>query len=357
MAFPSLEHLAESIWDLGRLDGSYITSLRLLASGEMVGSLSDNEAYWKIDDQTLIFFDSNRQPSTHFTSCTHDGEQWSFVGKFKDDVTYHTLIQRTHTPTMSSKQIDDFESLYDYSTGGWMFPSAEVFNFGLINNYKQTFSKQYGLYYGPVELEVAHFYYWIVQFVKPKVVLETGTNLGYSTSMIASAMWNYCRDGSITTIDLQNLFHLWENQPFASLIRYVQGNSLQVDIEETITFDLLVLDSDHSYDTLMGEVLRFEPKLKVGGFMLLHDSMYFDGVGLVVEQLHENPRFDVITLPTPRNHGDLTSSRCPGMSLVRKLSDDPAAALKLRPENLGVNVLSEGGNMQISYLDSKRLKR
>jgi len=90
-----------------------------------------------------------------------------------------------------------------------------------------------------------------------------------------------------------------------------------------VKFDLLVIDSLHDYETCVWEVINYEPQLKNGGYLILHDSVYFAGVQAVVQRLHENPRFEVVTLPTPRRHGS-TRSNFPGLTLVRKLSSDGA---------------------------------
>jgi hypothetical protein len=93
-----------------------------------------------------------------------------------------------------------------------------------------------------------------------------------------------------------------------------------LDLLKDKKFDLLVLDSDHSYDTVMWELMNFEKLLNVNGHILMHDSIMFDGVGAAVKQLYDNPRFEVITLNTPRK-SHLAGSRCPGLTIVKKLSD------------------------------------
>ncbi len=84
-------------------------------------------------------------------------------------------------------------------------------------------------------------------------------------------------------------------------------------------FDMLVLDSDHHYDTIMVELVLYEPLLTAGGTILLHDSLYYDGVGAAVAQLLANPRFQGVTLDSPRRHeAARREQRCPGVTIVRK---------------------------------------
>ena len=69
----------------------------------------------------------------------------------------------------------------------------------------------------------------------------------------------------------------------------------------------------------MRELMLYEPLLEVGGAILLHDSLFFDGVGAAVRQLLANPRFQGVTLDTPRRA--LPNQRCPGVTIVRKVRD------------------------------------
>ncbi len=57
--------------------------------------------------------------------------------------------------------------------------------------------------------------------------------------------------------------------------------------------------------------------MRDGGLMLFHDSLFFDGVGLAVEQVYANPRFETMTLDTPRHH-EYNTLRSPGVTLARK---------------------------------------
>jgi len=66
--------------------------------------------------------------------------------------------------------------------------------------------------------------------------------------------------------------------------------------------------------------MRYERLLKTGGMIVLHDTIFYDCLAPVVMQLSECPRFEVITLPSPRKHGHGT--RCPGVIIATKINDD-----------------------------------
>lgn len=197
-----------------------------------------------------------------------------------------------------------YEQLYDQITGGWINPSV------------QTQQRDYG----SVELEVGRFWYAFVRLTNPKMILETGTYLGYSTSCLASAISHNREGGHLYTIDPYHTQHLWEQTELTSLITWIPKHSQDAfaDVRE-YQFDLLVLDSDHNYKTVMWELINFEKLLNIGGYILMHDSLFYDGVGAAVKQLSVNSRFEVLTTTSPRTHGN-PAIRCPGITIIRKVS-------------------------------------
>lgn len=202
----------------------------------------------------------------------------------------------------------NYETLYRWDTGGWYNPNADQ-----------------ELDYASVELEVGRFFYAFALLTQPKTILETGVYIGYSTCNLASALKHLDNSGRVYCIDPMQTRHLWENTDLENLITWIPRMSQEsLDVLKDKKFDLLVLDSDHRYDTAMWELINFEPMLNTGGHILMHDSIYFDGVGAAVKQLYNNPRFEVITLDTPRK-SHLAGSRCPGITIVRKLSDGEPA--------------------------------
>jgi len=204
----------------------------------------------------------------------------------------------------------DYQKLYDWNTGGWFSKDAENnIDFDTID-------------FASVELEVGRFYYSFVLLTQPATILETGVYKGYSTCLIASALKFLQNNGHVYCIDPLIIDHLWENTEIENLITWIPKISQDsLDSIKSKKFDLLVLDSDHSYDTISWELINFEKLLNPGGHILMHDSLYFDGVGAAVNQLYDNNRFEVITLNTPRK-SDIPGSRCPGITIVRKISDD-----------------------------------
>jgi len=208
------------------------------------------------------------------------------------------------------KALQQFEATYDHNTGGWSDSGSPT-----------------GISYGSIELEVGRALYGIVRLLQPSSILETGSHLGYSTCCLAQAMLDNASlrgqvppaKGSITTLDPWVVPHLWDNTQLADLIEWLpRMSSDELPQVSSRMFDLLVLDSDHSYETIIGELISFEPLLSEGGVILMHDGLYFDGVGAALKQLYTNPRFETVTLTSPRRH-EHKGVRPPGFSIVRKI--------------------------------------
>lgn len=233
--------------------------------------------------------------------------------------------QSSETVKLSTQAVDkaflpyppelvEFERLYDPETGGWHVPPGII----TINQFNKELYPT--VFYDSVEREVGHFYHAIVKMLKPTLILETGVSRGYSTTCVASALFEVGNSGHIYAIDPADYPHIWPDnlKEYITWIPKCSQDSLpDVNMNK---YDLLIIDSLHDYDTCAWEVINFEPLLKVGGIILMHDSLCFDGVGAVVCQLISNPRFEVMTLNTPRTHGN-PQSRCPGLTMVRKLKD------------------------------------
>jgi len=198
----------------------------------------------------------------------------------------------------------NYDQNYNSKTGGWKIPNTTEID------------------YGSIELEVGKLWHDLIKLLRPVNILETGVHKGYSTCNMASALYELKIGGHIWCIDPNTIPHLWDNTELKPMITWIPkfSNDSFEDVKD-IHFDLLVLDSNHDYKTAMWELIHFEPLLKENGHIFMHDTLYFDGVGAAVKQLYKNPRFELVTVDSPRTHGH--SGRCPGITIIRKIRTGP----------------------------------
>jgi cephalosporin hydroxylase len=187
----------------------------------------------------------------------------------------------------------------------------------------------------PTEAETLGVWRDFVRCIKPKVIVETGVYQGLSTCFLASALVsNGNEDARIYSIDPWDTPHLWENSPLEKYIQFLAMTSQDAaPVISKLSIDLLVIDSIHTYGQSSWELKNFEPHVREGGFIIMHDSLFFDGVGRSAQHLYDNPRFEVITFDTPRTGLVETVKSGPvsmGCTIARKIrhgspiTQDPA---------------------------------
>jgi hypothetical protein len=94
----------------------------------------------------------------------------------------------------------EFESLYDPRTGAWhlpgLFVDGERYEPGVSARWRELKP-----HFGPVERAVGQLFGSLVMLYEPSVVLEAGTNLGYSGARIAHALHQLGGPRMLYTID------------------------------------------------------------------------------------------------------------------------------------------------------------
>ena len=212
--------------------------------------------------------------------------------------------------------LQSFETLYEPESGRWYMPPwlEQPFDPDRAEDWRCIYKNGWP---APVEREVGWLYAALVIMLRPRAIIETGTNAGYSTLSMAAALAVLGGERSIYTIDISAAEHLFKGTDAAHLVTFLLGSSLEISLDQLPPeVDTLVLDSDHRYGTIAAEINRFSPLLRVGGILITHDTMYYDGIALAIRQLMQSPCFEVLTLPTPRQH---KPQRCTGMTIARKI--------------------------------------
>lgn len=228
--------------------------------------------------------------------------------------------------------------LYEPETGGYHLPRRDLQEpIGLadVDRLRATHSD---LQFDSIETPVADLLCSLVINTRSRLILETGTSRGFSTAHLAAAA--RCVHGHrarVITLDPNEVPHrFYRETPLAASIDEQRLDSLRADpmvLSGGEPFDFLFLDSMHSFDHLGQEVARYLPHLRIGGLMALHDTFYYDGLGLLTLQLMQLPGLEALSFPTHRQHS--AGRRSPGVTLFRKVAPIAVGSIRL-PQTLAL---------------------
>ena len=151
------------------------------------------------------------------------------------------------------------------------------------------------------ELEVLDFLKALVVTIKPRLIVETGTFLGYGTIKMAEGLKEN-GFGKIITIEYDPaIFAKAKERIDASgLAKWIDnrsGSSLDARIDGTIDF----LYSDSEMKIREQEIRKFLPQLDPRGLIAVHDaSSHFAIVREAAKRLEQEGLISVVLLSTPR---------------------------------------------------------
>ena len=157
-------------------------------------------------------------------------------------------------------------------------------------------------------------------------IIESGVNINSYLEIGAAAggtiylINHFLHPKGIVIVDDGQHPRAWMRKTILSGINYenIQGLSFQLPIIEAAKqfapYDLIFVDADHSYPSVRADITCYLPMLSSGGFMIMHDSVYFkDDVGRVVRELQNDPQVEFIAEYTSKKYQPL------GTSLFRKV--------------------------------------
>lgn len=119
--------------------------------------------------------------------------------------------------------------------------------------------------------------YMLTRQMKLSTVLELGVRTGESTIALLSAVKEI--GGIVTSIDIVDCPEATSKVDSLGLSkwwRFIKGDDLEVEWNESI--DHLFIDTSHTYDQTLKELQRFEPQVKNGGVVTLHDIVAYPDV-------------------------------------------------------------------------------
>lgn len=152
----------------------------------------------------------------------------------------------------------------------------------------------HGAFDGVVEVEVAEALYRLVRDLRPEACAETGTADGYTAAFIARALednasgrlWTCELDPARSTGAPRPWPALWEGLGLEGRITACLGDSRLAEtwnqpvgpdgarsgdpLPEAL--DFILIDSEHSFEVVMGEWAVLGARLRAGGALALHDT-------------------------------------------------------------------------------------
>lgn len=149
------------------------------------------------------------------------------------------------------------------------------------------------------EVEVLDFLRQLILTIKPNLVVETGTHLGWSAGVMGSALEDNGFGRLITCEISKELYDkACVNLGCVPRVKICNQSSLTLEGNETI--DLLFCDSDK--EIRMDEVEYFWPRLTKNSIILIHDvnTDCHKPLRDRVKAWGESGRLSHVFLPTPR---------------------------------------------------------
>lgn len=118
-----------------------------------------------------------------------------------------------------------------------------------------------------------------------KTIVELGTQLGESTIVLLEAAKKI--GANVSSIDVDPCLQACSRVRSLGLKDYwtfIQSDDLKVKWEKPI--DLLFIDTSHTYDHTLNELRKFEPYVRKGGVIIMHDVVtYFEVLHAINEYL------------------------------------------------------------------------
>lgn len=126
-------------------------------------------------------------------------------------------------------------------------------------------------------------------------LLEIGSYLGASAAVLAAAAQT--RGGYVFCVDTWHNDAMSEGgrdtygeflqntKPYSNWITPLRGQSTEIATTFAQTIDLLFIDGDHSYDGVIADLRCWLPKLRSGGWLVMHDWGWAEGVKRAVQEV------------------------------------------------------------------------
>lgn len=167
------------------------------------------------------------------------------------------------------------------------------------------------------EYDVNHFLYNLVCYSQPQKIIEVGTYIGTASCFLSAAQHRYLKKADMYLVDIrkENLEKTERNLAKFGLeddVKSYIGDSVKVAESGNLEIsDLVFLDADHKLEGVRRDINAYWHLLRDEGIMVLHDSVSWNGVRTVTNEVAKSGN-EVVTL---------ASSLGSGISIIIKKSN------------------------------------
>jgi len=145
------------------------------------------------------------------------------------------------------------------------------------------------------------FLYGFISLVKPKRILDIGTNYGVSAIVMAMALRDFnLRKSSVLSIDINEaVLKIANAQIYRSGIsEYIETRCCSSSSLETETFfDVVFIDGGHTLEDCLTD---FDNVKNKATYVLIHDSHHLGGVKQAVKTIKDTGLYEFINLDIGR---------------------------------------------------------
>jgi len=128
------------------------------------------------------------------------------------------------------------------------------------------------------------FLYAVVRGTEAQLVYEIGVRQGYSTVAILEALDK--TGGYLVSCDVADCQAVIQDEGLQRRWAFFQSSSEGFPSLLSMPADVIYIDGSHKYADVRADVIGMWPLLKVGGVMILHDTLSFpNGPGRVLAWL------------------------------------------------------------------------
>jgi predicted O-methyltransferase YrrM len=157
------------------------------------------------------------------------------------------------------------------------------------------------------EPSVSEFLGGLVFRLQARTVVELGCFIGWTSAHLALGL-RAAGTGELWCVDAEQRFVEEARMNLRRLglghsATFLCGKSTDGKILERLPteIDVIFIDTSHLYESTREEIAAYIPRLRPGGYMILHDTISFPGVRHAVAEVWD--QFDTLTFATERGDG------------------------------------------------------